>query len=73
MLQVLSRGMIIKSHSVTLGVLVKEILQITAKMVPSFHLIGYYHNEHGDITADSVWVDVRDECEIKVKVSKQSR
>ncbi|XP_028280659.1 complement C4-B isoform X2 [Parambassis ranga] len=68
---VLSRGMLIESRSVALGVSVKGKLQITAKMVPSFHLIGYYHNRHGDIIADSVWVDVRDECEIKVKVEKK--
>ncbi|XP_045897956.1 complement C3-like isoform X2 [Micropterus dolomieu] len=42
-------------------------------MVPSFRLIGYYYNQHGNIIADSVWVDVRDECEIKVKVEHKGQ
>lgn len=41
-------------------------------MVPSFRLIAYYFDQRNKIIADSVWVDVRDECEINVKVSKQS-
>lgn len=35
-------------------------------MVPSFRLIGYYHNTNGEIVADSIWVDVKDECEGRV-------
>lgn len=35
-------------------------------------MIGYYFDQSGNIIADSVWVDVRDECEINVKVSKQN-
>ena len=73
MLQVLSRGIIVKTDSLNIGVTVKINLQITADMVPSFRVIGYYHGKNGHIVADSVWVDVRDECEIKVKVSKQRR
>lgn len=42
-------------------------------MVPSFRLIGYYYDQRGNIIADSMWVDVKDECEIKVEVSKQNR
>lgn len=56
-----------------MGTLVRDNLQITADMVPSFRLIGYCYDRNGNIIADSVWVDVRDECEINVKVSKQSR
>lgn len=56
-----------------MGTAVRDNLQITPDMVPSFRLIGYYYNQHGDIIADSAWIDVRDECEIKVKVSKQNR
>lgn len=72
MLQVLNRGIIKKTGSLPIGTLVKHNLLITADMVPSFRLIGYYHGKTGDIVADSVWVDVRDGCEIKVTVSKQS-
>ncbi|XP_054476945.1 complement C4-B isoform X2 [Anoplopoma fimbria] len=68
---VLSRGILIKQGSLGLGTSVKDNLQITSDMMPSFRLIGYYYNEHGDIIADSVWVDVRDECEIKVKVEQK--
>ncbi|XP_038567629.1 complement C4-B-like [Micropterus salmoides] len=65
---VLSRGILIKHGSLRIGTSVKDNLQITPDMVPSFRLIGYYYDQHGNIVADSVWVDVRDECEIKVKV-----
>ncbi|XP_075322751.1 complement C4-B [Odontesthes bonariensis] len=65
---VLSRGIIVHTGSVDIGVSVKINMQITADMVPSFRVIGYYHGNNGDIVADSVWVDVRDECEIKVKI-----
>uniref|UniRef100_A0AAQ4RQ17 Complement C4B (Chido/Rodgers blood group) n=1 Tax=Gasterosteus aculeatus aculeatus TaxID=481459 RepID=A0AAQ4RQ17_GASAC len=70
---VLSRGILIKHGSLRLGTSVKDHLQITSDMVPSFRLIGYYYNERGDIIADSVWVDVSDECEMKVKVSEHNR
>uniref|UniRef100_A0A3B5BHG4 Complement C4-like n=1 Tax=Stegastes partitus TaxID=144197 RepID=A0A3B5BHG4_9TELE len=65
---VLSRGMIIQEGSLKLGISAVQKLLITSAMVPSFRLIGYYHSSSGDIVADSIWVDVRDECEIKVKV-----
>uniref|UniRef100_A0A3Q2CNM6 Complement C4B (Chido/Rodgers blood group) n=1 Tax=Cyprinodon variegatus TaxID=28743 RepID=A0A3Q2CNM6_CYPVA len=68
---VLSRGTIIENGSLPIGISVKHNLRITANMVPAFRLIGYYHSKNDDIIADSVWVDVRDECEIKVTVSKQ--
>uniref|UniRef100_A0A4W6D2S1 Complement C4B (Chido/Rodgers blood group) n=1 Tax=Lates calcarifer TaxID=8187 RepID=A0A4W6D2S1_LATCA len=64
---VLSRGTIIKHGSLPFGSSVKQNLQITPDMVPSFRLIGYFYNQRGDIISDSVWVDVRDECEIKVE------
>ncbi|KAJ7397735.1 complement c4-like [Pitangus sulphuratus] len=46
-------------------------LKITEKMVPAFRFLAYYFiaNEgHQDIVADSVWVDVMDVCEGKIKV-----
>ncbi|XP_037532957.1 complement C4-like [Nematolebias whitei] len=70
---ILSRGIIIKTGSLPLGTSVKQKIQITEDMVPSFRLIGYYYATNGDIIADSVWVDVRDECEIKVKVEHKGQ
>ncbi|XP_023155190.2 complement C4-B [Amphiprion ocellaris] len=67
---VLSRGVIIEGGSVRLGILAQQKLLITPAMVPSFRLIGYYHSTRGAIIADSIWVDVREECEIKVKVEQ---
>ncbi|XP_010225359.1 PREDICTED: complement C3-like, partial [Tinamus guttatus] len=46
-------------------------LQITEKMVPAFRLVAYYFVENGgrkEIIADSVWADLVDVCEGKVKV-----
>ncbi|NXU49474.1 CO4 protein, partial [Turnix velox] len=46
-------------------------LKITEKMVPAFRFLAYYFikNEgRQDIVADSVWVDVKDVCEGKIKV-----
>ncbi|XP_071324887.1 complement C4-B [Trachinotus anak] len=68
---VLSRGSIIKKGSLPFGRSVKNNLRITPDMVPSFRLIGYFYNQNGDIIADSVWVDVRDECEINVQVEQK--
>ncbi|NWV59930.1 CO4 protein, partial [Malurus elegans] len=46
-------------------------LKVTEKMMPAFRFLAYYFigNEgHQEIVADSVWVDVRDVCEGKIKV-----
>ncbi|NWI87950.1 CO4 protein, partial [Pitta sordida] len=46
-------------------------LRITEKMMPAFRFLAYYFiaNEgHKEIVADSVWVDVMDVCEGKIKV-----
>ncbi|NXS50029.1 CO4A protein, partial [Balaeniceps rex] len=46
-------------------------LKITEKMVPAFRFLAYYFiaNEgRQEIVADSVWVDVMDVCEGKIKV-----
>ncbi|XP_073341162.1 complement C4-B [Pagrus major] len=68
---VLSRGVLINTGSHRLGTSVRHNLRITSDMVPSFRLIGYYYDQGGNIIADSVWVDVRDECEINVKVQQK--
>ncbi|XP_030806590.1 complement C4-like [Camarhynchus parvulus] len=46
-------------------------LKITEKMVPAFRFLVYYFTENKgqpEIIADSVWVDVMDVCEGKIKV-----
>uniref|UniRef100_A0A8C4ZBJ9 Anaphylatoxin-like domain-containing protein n=1 Tax=Gadus morhua TaxID=8049 RepID=A0A8C4ZBJ9_GADMO len=43
-------------------------IRITAQMVPSLRLIGYYYDQQDVLVSDSVWVDVVDECEMAVKV-----
>ncbi|KAM9246460.1 complement C4-like [Leptosomus discolor] len=46
-------------------------LKITKKMVPSFRFLAYYFIANAgrqEIVADSVWVDVMDVCEGKIKV-----
>ncbi|NXC38623.1 CO4 protein, partial [Penelope pileata] len=46
-------------------------LRITEKMVPSFRFLAYYfiaNQGRQEIVADSVWVDVMDVCEGKIKV-----
>ncbi|XP_009941067.2 complement C4-A [Opisthocomus hoazin] len=46
-------------------------LKITEKMVPAFRFLAYYfiaNKGHQEIVADSVWVDVTDVCEGKIKV-----
>uniref|UniRef100_U3K0E4 Uncharacterized protein n=1 Tax=Ficedula albicollis TaxID=59894 RepID=U3K0E4_FICAL len=49
-------------------------LKITEKMVPAFRFLAYYFigNEgRQEIVADSVWVDVVDACEGKIKVTTE--
>lgn len=59
-------------YAIPIGITVRHNLPIKANMVPSFRVIGYYFDQSGNVIADSAWVDVRDECEINVKVSKQN-
>ncbi|XP_071372165.1 complement C4-B [Centroberyx affinis] len=68
---VFSRGSLIKQDFLRAGTTTRDNLLITPDMVPSFRLIGYYYNQRGDIIADSVWVDVKAECEKKVEVSSK--
>ncbi|NXC94974.1 CO4 protein, partial [Certhia familiaris] len=49
-------------------------LRITEKMVPAFRFLAYYFVENEgrqEIIADSVWVDVMDICEGKIKVTTE--
>ncbi|NXA33843.1 CO4 protein, partial [Eudromia elegans] len=46
-------------------------LPVTQKMVPAFRLIAYYFIENSgrkEIIADSIWADIVDVCEGKIKV-----
>uniref|UniRef100_A0A8C4ZCP3 Uncharacterized protein n=1 Tax=Gadus morhua TaxID=8049 RepID=A0A8C4ZCP3_GADMO len=45
-------------------------IRITAQMVPSLRLIGYYYDQQDVLVSDSVWVDVVDECEMSVLCEK---
>ncbi|XP_034554348.1 complement C4-B isoform X2 [Notolabrus celidotus] len=65
---VLSRGILVEQGKLPIGTALVHNLPVTQHMIPSFRLIGYFYDGLGNIIADSVWVDVKDECEIKVKV-----
>ncbi|KAK0153540.1 Complement C3 [Merluccius polli] len=66
---VLSRGVLVHQGSLEpMNKMGFKQIQITAHMVPSLRLIGYYYSEHDVIVSDSVWLDVTDECETRVKV-----
>ncbi|XP_074917717.1 complement C4-like isoform X1 [Chelonoidis abingdonii] len=46
-------------------------LDVTEKMVPAFRFIAYYfikNQGHSEIVADSVWLDIVDACEGKIKL-----
>ncbi|CAL8249455.1 unnamed protein product [Boreogadus saida] len=67
---VLSHGALVHQGSVvTMSRLGPGGFRITAQMVPSLRLIGYYYDQQDVLVSDSVWVDVVDECEMAVKVS----
>uniref|UniRef100_A0A672KKA6 Complement C4-like n=1 Tax=Sinocyclocheilus grahami TaxID=75366 RepID=A0A672KKA6_SINGR len=67
-LQILSRGMLRSASSVASSSEVKIAIHISPEMIPSFRVIGFYYDTNGDIIADSVWVDVEDKCEGKLKL-----
>uniref|UniRef100_A0A8C3S4Q0 Complement C4 gamma chain n=1 Tax=Chelydra serpentina TaxID=8475 RepID=A0A8C3S4Q0_CHESE len=49
----------------------KIALDVTEKMVPAFRFIAYYfikNQGHSEIVADSVWLDIVDACEGKIKL-----
>uniref|UniRef100_A0A672KGF7 Complement C4-like n=1 Tax=Sinocyclocheilus grahami TaxID=75366 RepID=A0A672KGF7_SINGR len=65
---ILSRGMLRSASSVASSSEVKIAIHISPEMIPSFRVIGFYYDTNGDIIADSVWVDVEDKCEGKLKL-----
>ncbi|NXK56955.1 CO3 protein, partial [Chauna torquata] len=42
--------------------LVTMSLPVTAKLIPSFRIVAYYHVMPSEIVADSIWVNVKDTC-----------
>ncbi|CAL8286667.1 unnamed protein product [Merluccius merluccius] len=71
---VLSRGVLVHQGSLEpVNKMGSKQIHITAHMVPSLRLIGYYYSEHDVIVSDSVWLDVIDECETRVKVSSSRK
>ncbi|KAL4604952.1 complement C3 [Arapaima gigas] len=51
--------------------LVTLTLPVTKDMVPSFRFVAYYHLGSDQVVSDSVWVDVRDTCMGKLKVTSR--
>uniref|UniRef100_A0A8C9W637 Complement C3 n=1 Tax=Scleropages formosus TaxID=113540 RepID=A0A8C9W637_SCLFO len=49
--------------------LVTLTLPVTKDMVPSFRFVAYYHLGADQVVSDSVWVDVKDTCVGKLKVT----
>lgn len=64
--QILSKGALRRSGSAEIGVTASVSFILGPDMIPSFRLVGYYYNANGEIVADSIWIDVKDECEGKV-------
>lgn len=60
--QVLSKGVLRKEGSVQIGHTATLSLILSPDMMPSFRLVGYYY-DNNEIIADSIWVDVKDQCE----------
>uniref|UniRef100_A0A8C1RX32 Complement 4B (Chido blood group) n=1 Tax=Cyprinus carpio TaxID=7962 RepID=A0A8C1RX32_CYPCA len=65
---ILSRGMLRSASSAASGSVVKISIRISPEMIPSFRVIAYYYDTNGDAIANSVWVDVEDKCEGKIKL-----
>uniref|UniRef100_A0A4W5JZ54 Uncharacterized protein n=1 Tax=Hucho hucho TaxID=62062 RepID=A0A4W5JZ54_9TELE len=57
--------------------LLKEPLKVTPDMLPSFRLVAFYivPSQGYDVVADSLWVDVEDQCmgQLKVSIKKSNK
>uniref|UniRef100_A0A8C5PP12 Anaphylatoxin-like domain-containing protein n=1 Tax=Leptobrachium leishanense TaxID=445787 RepID=A0A8C5PP12_9ANUR len=62
---VLNKGQILLLRSIKAGDLINIQIQVTSSMIPSFRVIAYYYLG-SEIIANSLWLDVADECEGKV-------
>ncbi|KAH0628762.1 hypothetical protein JD844_010257 [Phrynosoma platyrhinos] len=47
-------------------------LPVTPELIPSFRIVAYYKIGYNEIVADSIWVDVKDTCMGKLKVTSAS-
>ena len=45
-------------------------IQITQDMVPSARMVAFYVNDNNKVIADSLWIDVEDQCEDPVEVDE---
>ena len=65
LLQVICRGKILyeKTQQRQDGILTTLHIRITSEMSPSFRLLVYYVKGNEEIVADSVWIDVVDQCQ----------
>ncbi|KAM9458703.1 complement C3-like isoform 1-T1 [Salvelinus alpinus] len=57
--------------------LLKETLKVTPDMLPSFRLVAFYivPSQGYDVVADSLWVDVEDQCmgQLKLSIKKSNK
>ncbi|KAF5901104.1 complement C4-like, partial [Clarias magur] len=70
---VLSKGVLRMGGSVQIGHTATLSLILRPDMMPSFRLIGYYYDDTNEIIADSIWVDVKDQCEGKLEVTEKEK
>ncbi|XP_041698791.1 complement C3 [Coregonus clupeaformis] len=76
---VVSKGRIIKMGKWNSKdkALLKETLEVTPDMLPSFRLVAFYMvpSQGNVVVADSLWVDVEDQCmgQLKVSIKKSNR
>ncbi|XP_073703933.1 complement C4-B [Garra rufa] len=68
---ILSRGMLRSAKSQASSAVVKAFIDISPEMIPSFRVVAYYYDTNGDIVADSIWIDVEDNCEGKLEIKLQ--
>nr|BAU69621.1 C42 [Sphyrna zygaena] len=72
----ISKGRVIASDRIRKADPTKLRLQVTLDMVPTFRLLAYYYIQAGkrkEIVANSVWIDVKDECEGQVEIKEENK
>ena len=70
MYQLVAGGKIIQAQAID-EVIANTVtdIQITQDMVPSARMVAFYVNNNNKVIADSLWIDVEDQCENPVEVS----